>query len=219
MPIAIRHSNDAAPELTPVPQLAVRRETDARIMAALQGRTEAEMAGRFAAGHRAYVAYWDGRPAAWGWVATRSATIGELGSTFTIPRDERYLWNFVTLPTHRGLGIYPRLLDAIVRAESTDADRFWIIYAPENHASGSGIRKAGFQTVAELSFDAHGQPVLKGTAPDGGAAASRVLGLPVVEEAVAPCWRCARETAPASSSCFAGRCTCDYQRKESGCAA
>jgi len=219
MPLAIRHLNDPAPSWTPLPSLEVRREIDASIMAALQGRTEAEMENRFSAGHRAYLAYWDGEPAAWGWVATRSADIGELGSTFAIPSGERYLWNFVTLKSHRGMGIYPRLLDAIVRAQSAEAERFWIAYAPENHASGSGIRKAGFTTVAELSFNASGQPVVRGTVRGGGAEAAQVLGLPEVDDTLAPCWRCVRMGMRAAASCSAGQCSCDYQRAESGCTA
>lgn len=130
MPFAARHRNDPTPRMEPLPGLAVRHEASATVMAALQGRTEAEIQRRFDTGHRAYVAWRDGASAAWGWVATRTANIGELGSSFTIPAGERYLWNFVTLPTHRGQGIYPRLLEAIVRAESHEAERFWIAYAP-----------------------------------------------------------------------------------------
>ena len=218
MPLAIRHRDDPTPELAPLAGLVVRRETSAARMAALQGRAEAEMTGRFAAGHRAYVALLDGASAAWGWVATRSADIGELGSTFAIPAGERYLWNFVTLKSHRGLGIYPRLLDAIVRAESTEAERFWVAYAPENHASGSGIRKAGFAAVAELSFDAGGRPAVRAMAQDGGAAAAQVLGLPEAREALAPCWRCVR-AGRGNMSCAPESCRCDYQRPEAGCAA
>jgi len=177
------------------------------------------MERRFAAGHRAYLAWWQGEPAAWGWVATRSADIGELGRQFDIPHGERYLWNFVTLATHRGLGIYPRLLDAIVRAEAAEAERFWIIYAPENHASGSGIRKAGFESVAELSFDADGHPALHALTEGSAAEAARLLGLPEVGEALAPCWRCVRAGVPAERACKAGHCQCDYQRADSGCAA
>src|SRR5688572_2363025 len=153
MPFAARHRADPTPALTPLPGLVVARETSAAVMAAVQGRSEEEMARRFADGHHAYVATLDDWTAAFGWVATRAAEIGELGSSFDLPRGERYLWNFVTLPSHRGLGIYPRLLQAIVRAESAEAERFWIAYAPENHASGSGIRKAGFADIAEMSFD------------------------------------------------------------------
>jgi len=175
------------------------------------------MAGRFAAGHRAYVAWYQDEPAAWGWVATRSAHIGELGSTFLIPAGERYLWNFVTLNAHRGRGIYPRLLDAIVRAESGEALRFWVAYAPENHASGGGIRKAGFAAVAELSFDAGGRPAVRAMAHDG-AAAAQVLGLPEAQEALAPCWRCVR-AGRGNMFCAPGSCQCDYQRPEADCAA
>ena len=219
MPLAARHRDDPTPPLAPLPGLAVGREDDVAFMAALQGRTVAEMAARFAAGHRAYVARHQGEPAAWGWVATRTAEIGELRASFAIPRGERYLWNFVTLKSHRGLGIYPRLIDAIVRAESRSADRFWIAYAPENHASGSGIRKAGFVALAELSFDAGGRPALRGMLPGGGRIAAGVLGLPEAGDDLAQCWRCARAAKPAAMSCAAGRCSCDYQRPETNCAA
>jgi hypothetical protein len=111
------------------------------------------------------------------------------------------------------------LLDAIVRAESGEAERFWIAYAPENHASGAGIRKAGFTPVAELSFDALGKPAVSGRSSDGAALAARLLGVPVAEERLAQCWRCARSAPRAVMSCASGRCACDYQRPQSGCAA
>lgn len=219
MPLATRHRDDPAPLLAPVPALVVRRETDPRAMAALQGKPEEEMRRRADAGHRAYVAVLDGTPAAWGWVATRTADIGELASSFHIPDGERYLWNFVTLPSHRGLGIYPRLVDAIVRAESAEAERFWIARAPENHASGAGIGRAGFATVAELSFDAAGRPAVRGTVEGGGALAARLLGIAEAADSLARCWRCVRAGRPEAMSCAAGECRCDYQRPASGCAA
>ncbi len=223
MPFAARHRRDPTPPMTLLPGLVVRREASAAVMAGLQGRDAAEIARRFESGHRAYVASRDGEPAAWGWVATRSAEIGELGSAFAIPPGERYLWNFVTLASHRGLGVYPRLLDAVVRAESREAERFWIAYAPENHASGAGIRKAGFVALAELSFDAAGRAALRGLFPGGGRVASRVLGLPEAADPLAPCWRCVRAGRAAAGggamACAPGRCRCDYQRPESGCAA
>jgi GNAT superfamily N-acetyltransferase len=218
MPFATRHRDDPCPELSPLRALEVHHVWDAAFMAALQGRREAEITERFAAGHRAYVAWWNEEPAAWGWVATRTADIGELGTTFAIPEGERYLWNFVTLPSHRGLGVYPRLLHAIVRAESREAERFWIAYAPENHASGSGIAKAGFAALAEMSFDARGRPALRAVVPGGAAAASRVLGLRETSEPLSPCWRCVRAGRP-GMSCAPERCRCDYQRPRSGCAA
>ena len=219
MSIAARHRDDPLPALSALPGLAVRREVDPAAMAALQRREPADLARRFDAGHRAYVALMEGTPAAWGWVATRSADIGELGTTFAIPPDERYLWNFVTLEPFRGLGIYPRLVDAIVRTEAEEAERFWIAYAPENHASGSGVRKAGFLAVADLSFDAAGHPAVRELVPGGGFYASRLLGLPHAEEALAPCWRCVRAGRQAAMACAEGQCRCDYQVPKSGCTA
>ena len=227
MPLAIRHRTDPAPTLTPLPGLVVRRVSDPAFMATLQGRTEAEMVERFAEGHRAYVAWLDGEPAAWGWAATKTARIGEVDAVFAIPNGERYLWNFVTLPAHRGRGIYPRLIDAIVRAESEEtepaegesagAERFWIAYAPENHASGAGIRKAGFEIMAELSYDGAGRPAVHSEVGSGGAAAAAMLGLPEVADTLAPCWRCAR--AGKVHFCAPGTCTCDYQAPDRACAA
>lgn len=218
MPFAARHRDDPTPRLEPLSGLVVRRVDDAALMAALQARPAAEMQDRLAAGNRAYVAWRDDEPAAWGWVASRTARIGELDSEFALPHGERYLWNFVTLAAHRGRGIYPRLLDAIVRLESREARRFWIAHAPENHASGAGMRKAGFVTLAELSFDAHGRPALHAIVPGGDRVAARVLGLPVAREALAPCWRCVR-AGRGPMSCAPGQCRCDYQVPQSGCAA
>ncbi len=217
MPIAFRHRDESSPFKPMLPGLAVHRELDPAAMARIQGRATEEIEARFAAGHHAYVATMNGANAAWGWVATSSATIGELKTTFTVPTADRYLWNFVTLAAYRGRGIYSRLLDAIVKAESAEGERFWIAYAPENHASGAGIRNAGFTLVAELSFDRDGRPVVRDIRAGGGGDASRLLGLPEISDAVAQCWKCARGPAPTASSCATGVCSCDYQRAEQAC--
>jgi hypothetical protein len=217
MPFAVRHRRDPVPGIEPLSGLVVRQEQKASVMATLQGRSPDDMTRRFELGHRAYVAVREGAPVAWGWVATQVAEIGELGATFGIPLGERYLWNFVTLVGYRGLGIYPRLLDGIVRAESREAERFWIAYAPENHASRAGIRKAGFVDVADLSFDANGTPALRSIVPGGARVASRVLGLPESDDVLTPCWRCVR-AGRGSMSCAPGDCHCDYQVPASRCA-
>lgn len=218
MALALRLRGDFVPELTPLPQLSVRPEFSPVAMARLQGKSIDEMTRRFARGHRAYVGLWNGEPVSWGWVATAEAEIGELRINFAIPKGERYLWNFVTLASHRGLGIYPRLLNEMVRAESMEAERFWIAYAPENRASGSGIRKAGFVTVAELSFDATGRPAVQVVSPDE-VAAARMFGLPQATD-LSACWKCGRASKETEKSCETGEsCCCDYQRPEVTCAA
>lgn len=219
MPIALRHRDDAHESLPALPGLAVRREHSAEVMAALQQRSVGEIERRLDQGHRAYVAWVDGEAAAWGWVATETATIGELKVEFTIPRGDRYLWNFVTLPAFRGRGIYPRLLEEIARAESRESERIWIAYAPENHASGAGIRKAEFALVAELSFDESGTPVVKDLRRGGGAEASRLFGLADTEREVARCWKCARHKSASEMHCRSGACSCDYQVPAQECSA
>lgn len=219
MPIALRHRDQPAIVMSAIPGLAVHRELDSAAMAALQQRTVSEIEARFDAGHRAYVAMMDGVPAAWGWVATSSATIGEVKASFAVASTERYLWNFVTLPAFRGRGIYPRLLESIIASESIEGERFWIAYAPENHASGVGIQKAGFALVAELSFDVQGRAVVKDIQAGGGESVSRLLGLPATQDVIAQCWKCARGPTPADAGCATGACSCDYQRPQVGCGA
>jgi hypothetical protein len=80
MPFAARHRSDPTPRLEPMPNLSVYRVEEVALMAALQRRPEDEISRRFDAGHRACVAMCDGHSAAWGWVATRSAEIGEVGA-------------------------------------------------------------------------------------------------------------------------------------------
>jgi len=215
--IATRHRNDASPSLRPIEGFTVRRELSAAKMAQLQKRTEIDMGRRMWDEHRAYVASIDGEDVAWGWVATDTAVIGEIQSAFRIPKRERYLWNFVTSQAHRGRGIYPRLLAGIVDAELADADRFWVAYAPENHASGAGIHKAGFATVAKISFDRHGAPAIK-MLVDGAPNPAKMLGLRTLEETLSQCWRCARMGKTLEESCAPEACKCDYQRPERGCA-
>jgi hypothetical protein len=133
----------------------------------------------------------------YGWVADAAAAIGELDLAFRLEPADRYLWDFVTLPAWRGRGLYPRLLQAILRAEG--GGRFWIINAPENVASARGIARAGFVDVGSLAF-ARGGGV--GIAPTGEhdrtAAGAAVLGVPLVPDSaadpgVSPCWCCVME--------------------------
>ena len=217
MAFATRHRDDPMPRFEPLDGLSVAFEPSAEVMARVQGRSAEEIARRYQAGHRAYVARLNGEPAAWGWVATRGAEIGELDATIYLPPGERYLWNFVTLAAFRGRGIYPRLLHAILLEEARSASQFWIAYAPENRASGAGIRKAGFTALAELSFDAAGRAALKSIAHGGATAVARVLPLQEASD-VTPCWRCVRAGRPAMS-CAPADCRCDYQEPKSGCAA
>jgi hypothetical protein len=155
------------------------------------------VARRRVEGHRPYVISVNGEPAGYGWVATRTCEIGELGLCFYLPTGNRYLWDFATLPKFRGRGIYPRLLAEILRRECPPATRLWIIHAPENLPSAIGIGRVGFTSVAELSFGEGGVALAPVGPMDRAIAASALIGLPLVDDYLDPCWAC-------------GGCSCDH---------
>ena len=140
-----------------------------------------EVAGRLADGHALFRALVDGELAAYGWSASERAHIGGLDLAFAIPPGERYLWDFATMPAYRGRGIYPLLLQAILRRQSDVAEGFWIGHDPSNHGSRRGILKAGFQTAGHIWQLTDGALAVVG-APDVEAEVARrgaaVLGLP-----------------------------------------
>jgi GNAT superfamily N-acetyltransferase len=169
---------------------------DVELLACLANLDLAEVNKRLAAGHRPYVAWVGGEAVAYGWVATHTAHVGELDVTIVLPQGNCYLWDFATLPNWRGRGIYPRLLQAILACESMVSERFWIIAASENRASSAGIAKAGFISIAHLSFLRQGEPGLVAMVEDERmAAAATLLQVAVIdaaaEVALSPCWHCA----------------------------
>lgn len=58
----------------------------------------------------------------------------------------------VTNPQYRGLGIYPHVLGYIIRdvQSSQEAERLFVLVAPNNTASIKGIERAGLKQVARL---------------------------------------------------------------------
>lgn len=135
--------------------LSIETSTDTMMISMICNITEEEATKRLANNNVVFIAYINNQPAAFGWMARDNAKIGELNHEFLLPTGNRYLWNFRTVETYRGLGIYPALLQYILQSANEDADRFWIIHAPENNASLKGIRKAGFDYVGKLYIDAN----------------------------------------------------------------
>jgi GNAT superfamily N-acetyltransferase len=135
---------DTLPDLTPLANWHVEHVHDAPLLASLQRLYVPAIEARVQAGNRPYVAFLQGTPVAYGWVATQTERIAE-GLEWPLGAHDRSLWDFTTLPAWRGQGIYPRLLQAILRAEVAEAERFWIGHTLENMASRRGILKAGFQ--------------------------------------------------------------------------
>jgi GNAT superfamily N-acetyltransferase len=217
MALATWWNTDPLPALATLPGFRAEVAFDTAMLAGLNRFPIAEVLARRWEGHRPYVASLHGMPVAYGWVATRVASIGELKMTITLPPTDRYLWDFATLPAWQGRGIYPRLLQAILQQESRAAERFWVIYAPENTPSSAGMRKAGFSPVAELSFDADRAVRL---APIGAheraQMAAMLLGVPLIDDRLAPCWSCQSGD---DSACWprqggeATACICTVERR------
>jgi GNAT superfamily N-acetyltransferase len=199
---------DNLTDLTLLPDFYVRVARDDTELAGVNKISIDEIKARRRAGHRPYVGYIGQTAVTYGWAATREASIGELNLVFSIPEDERYLWDFATLPQWQGKGLYPRLLQAIIGAEA--AERYWIIYAPENLPSGAGMYKAGFQPVGQLSFQSDGSigliPISIAPRERAVAGATR-LGVPLSEDGLSPCWGCMDQVVcrcklnPAECSC------------------
>ena len=184
-------TTDPIPAFPPLAGFHARPAADFKELASINSISLLEVTARRQSGHKPYVAFLNDRPAGYGWVATREASIGELSLTFSLPPGHRYLWDFATLPAFRGRGIYPRLLQAILQQEKQSAKHFWIIHAPENLPSGTGIDRAGFEPVGQLSFRLDGgvglQPFENLARAQAGA---DLLGAPLINSVLSPCWCC-----------------------------
>ena len=145
---------------------------------------------RMANDHLAFVAYINNIPAAFGWMARGKALIGELNHELILPVGNRYLWNFRTMESFRGLGIYPALLQYIVRYENAKSNRFWIIHAPENNASLKGIKKAGFQFVGTL-YSSNAGAIIENTSMSRNRSDLLAeMNIAISEEESVSCWNC-----------------------------
>ena len=143
-------TKDVLPSVNRLADLRIEESTSIVLLATLSSTPEEEIARRLANDHVAFVAFLRNVPVAFGWMARGSAFIGELNHKLILPYRHRYLWNFRTLESFRGLGIYPALIQHIISFEKERADRFWIIHAPENEGSLKGIQRSGFGYVGRL---------------------------------------------------------------------
>lgn len=207
MALATWWASDPLMDLAPLSNFQVKLSTDDTQLAIINRITVDEVEQRRYDGHLPYIGYIDETPVTYGWVATREASIGELNLAFQIPTNNRYLWDFATLPEWQGRGLYPRLLQAIVQMEQ--AEQYWIIHAPENRPSGAGIQRAGFQAVGQLSFQHDNSlGVIPIDQPERARVGAELLGVPVIEDGLSPCWRCVDQVV----------CTCRRDPESCSCA-
>lgn len=176
-------NGDSLPDLPTLPSFSASLSTDTQLIARLTTLSQQEIETRFQSDNRAYIAFLDQTPVAYGWVADRAGGVDEIHLSFTLPPRNRYLWDFLTLPAWRGRGIYPHFLQAIIRQEQHDVDRFWIMYVPSNHAAAHSISKAGFLFVGELAFtDRYVSGITLFNTTEKAHAGAALLNLPIVTE-------------------------------------
>ena len=169
--------------------LIIEENSDIQLLSILGNISVDDVRSRLANDHLAFVAYINNQPAAFGWMARGKAKIGELNHEFVLPHGNRYLWNFRTLEAFRGLGIYPALLQYIIRFEKQKANRFWIIHAPENNSSLKGIKKAGFEYVGRL-YSNNGITTIDNSYLSGIETLLEEMDITTSEEEAASCWNC-----------------------------
>lgn len=141
---------DALPVCESVSGLMVEASTHVELLSQLMNIPEAALREQLRLGDRAYLARMPTLPVAVGWSATGAVALFGGRVTLHVPPHHRYLYGFVTHPDWRGRGIYPHLLQAILRTEEQES--FWIMHLIENTASQRGIHKAGFRLAGRLSF-------------------------------------------------------------------
>jgi len=225
MALATWWRGDSVPALSLLPGFRVEVSHDEHLIAEINQLAPDEVHQRMHTGHQPYLAYLQQVPVGYGWMATQEASIGELDVRFALPATDRYLWDFATLPEWQGYGIYPRLLQHILMQQSSTVERVWIIHAPENSPSGAGMTKAGLLPVGQLSFRSDGGV---GLAPfeslERAQAGAALLGIPLIERVLAPCWCCGgatnkRSTVVDADSCWpplrptTQPCTCAIELK------
>jgi GNAT superfamily N-acetyltransferase len=173
---------DALPICESVSGLTVEESTHVELLSQLMNIPEAALSEQLELGDRAYLARMPTLPVAVGWSATGAVALFGGRVTLHVPPHHRYLYGFVTHPDWRGRGIYPCLLQVILRIE--EQEHFWIMHLLENTPSQRGIHKAGFRLAGRLSFLPTGGLGLMPPPGDGERAhmAAHLLGLPLIGE-------------------------------------
>lgn len=136
---------DDLPPLPPLPEFRCERVADVSLLADLHRADTAKIEARLEDANTAYVAFVEDKPAGYGWSGANSVGVADI--FWPIPPASRGLWDFFTLEETRGRGIYPHLLQTILRQEQEEAEKFWLGHRVDNAASQRGIEKAGFHLV------------------------------------------------------------------------
>ena len=99
-----------------------------------------------------YAAFLTGQLVHYSWVqASGPHKILEAGRSIDVAPGEFWIYDCRTIPSVRGMGIYPFMLARIARDQFEQGAQEGLIYTTkENLASQAGIRKAGFTMIKTM---------------------------------------------------------------------
>jgi GNAT superfamily N-acetyltransferase len=105
-------------------------------------------------GQQCIVAMHNNHIAGYAWVAGKDLYVDEIACTYTVAKDEVFIYDCFVEPEHRGAGIYPAMLAFILddsrhRAHLKTAS---IAAVAVNRASIRGILKAGFTEQRRIRY-------------------------------------------------------------------
>lgn len=108
--------------------------------------------GRFARGCRCFAAWSAGAVVAYAWVSTAGEWIGEIAAPIRPAAGEAYVWNCVTLPRHRRVGLYTALVGTVAAVLGGEgARRLWLATVREPPYAADGVRRAGFRPALRVT--------------------------------------------------------------------
>ena len=178
--IAAWFKGDDLPELPSVPGLTVGPARDDGELALVTGSFDRVLAAKRALGQKPYIARLGAESVGYAWVATGPAHIGEIGVSFQVMPEDRYLCELVIFDP-RGADLEPQILQAIVRQEKPG--RFWAAAGCHKGLSLAELQSAGFDMVASLRFSpGSGVTLTPGASGERLDAAAELLDLPVTAE-------------------------------------
>lgn len=106
---------------------------------------------------KCYVAMINDEPVGFGWVTEKDCPVNEVHMTLPIAKNQFYIYDCFVYPSHRGRGIYRRLLNGIVsdclsQRAGASSITGCICVVPENTASIRGVQAAGFRKIAQIRY-------------------------------------------------------------------
>lgn len=126
-----------------------------RALAAAMHVADAEVSARLDEGGKAALALTEqGEIAGYGWIRYDAIQIDDLRFRLPLPPNHAYIWDCLTVPEHRGRGIFPGLLRFMLEQLRREGiTEVWAGVEPGNEPSLRAFARAGFRLVAEIDIE------------------------------------------------------------------